>query len=134
MFNLSSDLSNSRTRPARRSSGGNEPLTALNLDPPRKRRKQKEPLNKEDSSQPSLHAPCDPNLGTRLEDAVETRAQQAQNRAHNEQTPLKERIDRSDSAIERQDSSSAADDSAIDGQDSSSAADDIAIEGQDSSS
>jgi hypothetical protein len=107
---------------------------ALDVDPPRKKRKQKEPLNKEDSSQPSLHGPCDPNLGIRLEDAVETRAQQAQNRARNEQTPLKERIDRSNSAIEGQDSSSAVDDSAIEGQDSSSAADDIAIEGQDSSS
>ncbi len=69
MFNLSSDLSNSRTRPARRSSGGNEPLMALDLDPPCKRRKQKEPLNKEDPSQPSLHGPCDPNLGIRLEGA-----------------------------------------------------------------
>jgi hypothetical protein len=98
MFNLSSDLSNFRTRPARRSSGGNEPLLALDLDPPRKSRKQKEPLNKEDSSQPSLHGPCDPNLGIRLEDAVEMRAQQAQNRVRNEQTPLKECIDRSDSA------------------------------------
>jgi hypothetical protein len=134
MFDLSSDLSSSRTRPARRSSGGNEPLVALDLDPPRKKRKQKEPLNKEDSSQPSLHGPCDPNLGIRLEDAVETRAQQAQNRARNEQTPLKERIDRSDSAIEGQDSSSAADDIAIEGQDSSSAADKSAIESPDSSS
>jgi hypothetical protein len=49
------------------------------------------------------------------------RAQQAQNRARNEQTPLKERIDRSDAAIESPDSSSAADDIAIEGQDSSSA-------------
>ncbi len=47
---------------------------------------------------------------------------------------MKERIDRSDSAIEGQDSSSAADDIAIEGQDSSSAADKSAIESPDSSS
>ncbi len=110
MFNLSSDLSNAHPLPARRRSGGTEPLMSLDLDPPRKKRKQKKPLNKEDSSQPSLHGPCDPNLGIRLEDAVETRTQQAQNRALSERTPLKERIDRSDSAIEGQDSSSAAND------------------------
>jgi hypothetical protein len=120
MFNLSSDLSVSCPLPARRRSGGNEPLLSLDLDPPRKRRKQKEPLNKEGSSQPSLHGPCDPNLGIRLEDAVEKRAQQAQNRARSEQTPLKERIDRSDSAIESPDSSSAADKIAIESPDSSS--------------
>jgi hypothetical protein len=134
MFDLSSDLSNSRTCPARRSSGGTEPLVSLDLDPPRKKRKQKEPLNTEDSSEPSLHGPCDPNLGIGLEEAVETRAQQAQNRARNEQTPLKERFDPSDSAIEGQDSSSASNNIAIESQDSSSAADKSAMESPDSSS
>ncbi len=76
MFNLSSDLSNSRHLPARRRSGGTEPLVSLDLDPPPKKRKQKELLNKEDSSPASLHATSDPNLGSRLEDEVETRAQQ----------------------------------------------------------
>ncbi len=62
MFNLSSNLSGSRPLPARRRSGGNEPLLSLDLDPPPKRRKQREPLNKENSSPPSLHGPSDPNL------------------------------------------------------------------------
>ena len=107
MFNLSSDLSNSRPLPVRRRSGGTEPHVSLDLDPPPKKRKQKELSNKEDSSPASLHATSDPNLGSRLEDEVETRAQQAQNRARSEQTPLKERSDRSAIAIEGQDSSSA---------------------------
>jgi hypothetical protein len=78
----------------------------------------------------------DPNLGSRLEDAIERRAQQAQNRVRDEQTPLKERIDRPHSAKESQDSSSAADDSiSKEGPVSSSALDDsIAKESPDSSS
>jgi hypothetical protein len=76
MLNLSSDLSNCRTLPARRRSEGNEPLLSLDRGPPRQRRKQKELSNKEESSPPSLHASGDPNLGIRLEDAVEMRAQQ----------------------------------------------------------
>ncbi len=137
MFNLSSDLSNSCPLPARRRSGATEPLLSLDLDPPRKRRKQKELSNKEDSSPASLHASGDPNLGIRLENAVETRAQQTQNRVRNEQTPLRERFERPHSAKESPDSSSAsaADDLiAKEGPDSSSAADDsITEEGPDSS-
>jgi hypothetical protein len=94
MFNLSSDLSASRPLPARRKSGGTKPLLSLDLDPPRKRRKQEELLNKEDSPSASLHASGDPNLGIRLEDAVEMRAQQSQNRVRDEQTPVKERFER----------------------------------------
>jgi hypothetical protein len=90
MFNLSSDLSNSRPLPARRRSGGTEPLLSLDLDPPPKRRKQRSLSNKEDSPSASLHASGDPNLGIRLDDAVETRAQQSQNRVRDEQTPVKE--------------------------------------------
>jgi hypothetical protein len=136
MFNLSSALSGSRTLPARRRSGGNEPLLSLDLDPPPKRRKQKKPSSKEDSSPPSWHASGDPNLGSRLKDAIDRRAQQAQNRVLDEQTPLKERIDRPHSAKESSDSSSAADDSiSKDGPVSFSAVDDsIAKESPDSSS
>jgi hypothetical protein len=71
-----------------------------------------------------MHASGDPiNLGIRLEDAVETRAQQSQNRVRDEQTPVKERFERPHSAKESPDSSSAADDLiAKEGPDSSSAA------------
>jgi hypothetical protein len=136
MFNLLSDLTGSRTLPARRRSDGNEPLLSLDLDPSPKRRKQKEPSSKEYSSPPSLHVSGDPNFGSRLEVAIEVRAQQAQNRARDEQRPVKERIDRPHSAKEGPDSSSAADDSiSKESPDSSSAADDsIAKEGPDSSS
>ncbi len=136
MFNLSSDRFNSRPLPARRRSGGNEPLMSLDLDTPPKRRKQRGLSNKEDSPSASLHASGDPNLGIRLEDAVETRAQQSQNRVRDEQTPVKERFELPHSAKESPDSSSAADDLITkEGPDSSSAADDsITKEGPDSSS
>ena len=75
MFNLSSDRFNSRPLPARRRSGGNEPLMSLDLDTPPKRRKQRGLSNKEDSPSASLHASGDPNLGIRLENEVEMKAQ-----------------------------------------------------------
>jgi hypothetical protein len=53
----------------------------------------------------------DPHLGSHLENAIEVRAQQVQNRVRNEQIPLKERFDRPHSVKEDPDSSSAADDS-----------------------
>jgi hypothetical protein len=56
MFNLSSDLSNSRPLPVRRRSGGTEPLLSLDLDPPPKRGKQRSLSNKENSPSASLHA------------------------------------------------------------------------------
>jgi hypothetical protein len=63
----------------------------------------------------------DSNLGSRLEDAIERRAQQAQNRVRDEQTSLKGRFNRPHSAKESPDSSSAIDDSiAKEGPDSSS--------------
>jgi hypothetical protein len=151
MFNLSPALSGSPALSVRRKSGGNVPLLSLDLDPinepdragqperTHKRRKQKETSetsNKEASLPPSLHVPGDPNLGSHLKNAIEVRAQQVQNRVHNEQTLLKERIDRLHSAKESPVSSSAAYDSiSKESPVSSSAADDsISKESPDSSS
>jgi hypothetical protein len=60
------------------------------MDPTPKRRKQKEaspPLSNQVAAE-------DPNLGSRLEHAIDMRAQQRQQQVLNEQTPIKERIER----------------------------------------
>jgi hypothetical protein len=99
MFNLSLALS------IRRRSGGIEPLLSLDLDPPPKKRKQKDPPPPLDG-----HVAGDPNLGSRLEHAIEVRAQQVQQQVRDEQTPVKERIEHNHSDIESAKGSSSADD------------------------
>ncbi len=90
MLNLSPALQGSPSLSVRRRSGGNDPLLSLDMDPTPKRRKQKEaspPLSNQVAAE-------DPNLGSRLEHAIDMRAQQRQQQVLNEQTPIKERIER----------------------------------------
>jgi hypothetical protein len=73
----------------RRRSGGNEPRLSLDFIPPPRKKKQKE-------TSPPLGnqvAAGDPNLGSRLEHAIEMRAQQVQQQVLKEQTPVKEHIE-----------------------------------------
>jgi hypothetical protein len=72
------------------------------MDPTPRKKKQKE-------TSPPLGnqvAAGDPNLGSRLEHAVENRSQQAQQQVRSEQTPIKERIERNHSDKESDEGSS----------------------------
>jgi hypothetical protein len=105
MLNLSPALQGSPSLSVRRRSGGNEPLLSLDMDPTPKKRKQKEtspPLNDQVTA-------GDPNLGSRLQHAIDMRAQQRQQQVLNEQTPIKEHSERDPSDKESDKGSSSVD-------------------------